>query len=62
MACPFELGCANYNSAKCSVCWKVAERTQQLYGYQHFPGFKDTAWYAKTIPYFKLKPLFKEVT
>jgi len=61
MVCPFELGCANYNSAKCSVCQVINEMTQQKHGHGHYPAFRDKTWYAETIPYFKLKPLFKEV-
>jgi len=59
--CEFEVACMNAGTAKCSVCLNVAKATKTMHGYEHYPAFKDRVWYAKTLPYMKLKPLFEEV-
>lgn len=43
--CPFELDCGNTGNAKCQVCMRIAEARE------HWPAFKDKAYYAKTLPW-----------
>jgi len=56
--CPFKSVCANADSWKCkNFCYSRIEVNGNVL--ESFRAFKDKEYYAKTIPYIRLKVLFE---
>jgi len=56
--CPFKSVCANADSWKCrNFCYSRIEINGNVL--ESFRAFKDKLYYAKTLPYIRLKELFE---
>ena len=56
--CPFKSVCANADSWKCkNFCYSRIEVNGNIL--ESFRAFKDKEYYAKTLPYIRLKELFE---
>jgi len=56
--CPFKENCLNADSWKCkNFCYSRIEVNGNVL--ESFRAFKDKEYYAKTIPYIRLKELFE---